>query len=87
MIGNTPQSFSHINFAASAKLSVSQIAFAFGVITSFTFMIASPSTQGTLPRSNCLPLHTLLLKMSNERAAANVRRSQEKQIESSSVDA
>jgi hypothetical protein len=39
MIGSTPQSFSHINFAASAKLSVSQIAVAFGVMTSFTFMI------------------------------------------------
>jgi hypothetical protein len=41
MIGNTPQSFSHINCAASAKLSVSQIAFGSGVITSFTFIQTS----------------------------------------------
>src|SRR5688572_31850852 len=39
MIGSTPQSFSHINFAASTKLSVSQIDVAFGVMISLTFMI------------------------------------------------
>jgi len=41
------------------------------VITSFTFMIASPFPRGRYPRSNRLP-HTLRLRMSNERAAANV---------------
>jgi len=34
-------------------------------------MIASPSARGRYPRSNRLP-HTLRLRMSNERAAANV---------------
>ena len=35
---STPQSFSHMIFAAYATVSVSQIAFAFGVITSLTFI-------------------------------------------------
>src|SRR6266567_5744373 len=39
IIGKIPQSFSHIVFAASAKLSVIQIALASGVITSLTFIM------------------------------------------------
>jgi hypothetical protein len=47
--GKTPQSFSHINFAASAKLPVSQMAVASGVIISFTSIIKSPPAENPRP--------------------------------------